>query len=458
MKLIKGILAISILITMTAGAAWAQNPDAIDNARSVAKSLQQKQDNDSNAALNAAGVPASSKPAPGAPAPAVKPAAIPGSKPAPAPAQTAAAKPAPAAKPAAAPASASASHNQLQRVSVLQDGDAVRVEMNTNGSVTPRVSKLSSPARVLVELPGTIDATAKNHIAVGSAGIKGIRIGMDGKTPPTTSVVVDLDQACAYELTPGSGDKLALILHTQGAPIVAKSSPAPAPARSPAPAQAKTPAPAAQPQTVAKAVAPAVKPQAAAQPTPKQPAPAPAAAKTEAKKTEPAKPVAAKTETKTEATKTAAAKTEPAKPAPQKVEATKDAKPAAPAAAPASDATKTAEAKPKPQDKKWAMSGKRDPFFSPVVQQSGSGCTTGKKCLEIGNINLRGVVKSDTGFIAVVTNSLNKAYFLRENDPVFNGYVMKITGDSVVFQETVQDKLGKPFTREVVKRIYTPAV
>jgi Tfp pilus assembly protein PilP len=113
----------------------------------------------------------------------------------------------------------------------------------------------------------------------------------------------------------------------------------------------------------------------------------------------------------------------------------------------------------KPEDKKWAMTGKRDPFFSPVVQApTGSGCATGKKCLEIGQINVRGVVKSDGGFIAVVTNSLNKAYFLRENDPVFNGYVVRITGDSVVFQETVQDKLGKPMVREVVKRLFTPAV
>jgi Tfp pilus assembly protein PilP len=113
----------------------------------------------------------------------------------------------------------------------------------------------------------------------------------------------------------------------------------------------------------------------------------------------------------------------------------------------------------KPEEKKWAMSGKRDPFFSPVVQQStGSGCSTGKKCLEIGQIDVRGVVKSETGFIAVVTNGLNKAYFLRENDPVFNGYVIKITGDTVVFQETVQDKLGKPLIREVTKKIVTPAV
>jgi hypothetical protein len=111
------------------------------------------------------------------------------------------------------------------------------------------------------------------------------------------------------------------------------------------------------------------------------------------------------------------------------------------------------------QNGKWSMTGKRDPFVSPVVtQSSGSGCSTGKKCLEIGAINLRGVVRSESGFIAVVTNSLNKAYFLRENDPVFDGYVVKITGDSIVFQETLQDHLGKAFTREVVKKITTPAV
>ena len=87
-----------------------------------------------------------------------------------------------------------------------------------------------------------------------------------------------------------------------------------------------------------------------------------------------------------------------------------------------------------------------------------SNCSTGKKCLEIGAVNLRGVVHSESGFIAVVSNGLNKAYFLRENDPVFNGYVMKITGDSIVFHETLQDRLGKTFTREVVKKITTPAV
>lgn len=104
--------------------------------------------------------------------------------------------------------------------------------------------------------------------------------------------------------------------------------------------------------------------------------------------------------------------------------------------------------------------GRRDPFLSPVVNHSvgGSGCSSGKRCLAVDQIALTGIVKSDTGMIAVVVNAMNKAYFLRENDPVFNGYVVKITGDSIIFKETMQDKLGKSFTREVTKKISTPAV
>ena len=106
------------------------------------------------------------------------------------------------------------------------------------------------------------------------------------------------------------------------------------------------------------------------------------------------------------------------------------------------------------------LTSRRDPFVSPVVNRSmlGSGCSTGKRCLTIDQINLRGVVKADSGMIAVVVNSLNKAYFLRENDPVFNGFVVRITGDSIIFKETVQDRLGKPSMREVTKKITTSAV
>jgi Tfp pilus assembly protein PilP len=118
------------------------------------------------------------------------------------------------------------------------------------------------------------------------------------------------------------------------------------------------------------------------------------------------------------------------------------------------------EPKKEEEPKTYSANGRRDPFVSPVISRTmtGSGCSTGKRCLAVDQINLQGIVKSDAGMIAVVVNALNKAYFLRENDPVFNGYVVKITGDSIIFKETIQDKMGKPFEREVTKRISTPAV
>ncbi len=108
-----------------------------------------------------------------------------------------------------------------------------------------------------------------------------------------------------------------------------------------------------------------------------------------------------------------------------------------------------------------AAAGRRDPFVSPIVRATTGGgpvCETGKRCLMVDQVVLKGIVKSPNGFIAVVENPLKRAYFLRENDPVFNGSVVKITGDSIVFRELTTDKLGKQSTREVVKKVNAPVV
>jgi len=238
----------------------------------------------------------------------------------------------------------------------------------------------------------------------------------------------------------------------------------PAPAK-PAASAAPVPHVTAQPQAATKQAAPAATKQAA-----------PVASQKAA-------PVAAKQAVA--AAPKAAAKAAPSVPAPTTKAAAKGVAPQAKAKAAAPDAkdkkktTAVSVKKPEPaksavavEDKKnpdpkkeehktiSMAGGRRDPFLSPVVNRSmgGSGCSTGKRCLAVDQIALQGIVKSDAGMIAVVVNAMNKAYFLRENDPVFNGYVVKITGDSIVFKETLQDKLGKPFTREVTKKISTPAV
>jgi len=132
-------------------------------------------------------------------------------------------------------AAAAQTPSQLDRVNVVRSTDDIRVEMSANGTLTPKLSTLDSPARIVVDLPETVMATGQTRIAVGAAGVKGVRIGMDGQTHPTTRIVVDLDKACAYELTPGTAGKLVLTLHAN-AVAKAVSEPKTVVASSPTPA------------------------------------------------------------------------------------------------------------------------------------------------------------------------------------------------------------------------------
>jgi type IV pilus assembly protein PilQ len=120
---------------------------------------------------------------------------------------------------------AASQRNELQRVNVVRGTDEIRVEISARGAVTPKLSTADSPARLIVDLPGTVMVSGQSRISIGSAGVKGVRIGMDGQTPPTTRVVVDLEHACRYELTPTADGKLVLTLHTQSTAAASPSVP-----------------------------------------------------------------------------------------------------------------------------------------------------------------------------------------------------------------------------------------
>jgi len=113
-------------------------------------------------------------------------------------------------------------------------------------------------------------------------------------------------------------------------------------------------------------------------------------------------------------------------------------------------------------DRRLQIVGRRDPFkLPPPPGVGGPGeerigpLPPGKRGLVISQLRLEGIVRLDTTneMIAVVDTSANRAYFLRENDAVYNGVVSKITPDSVYFRENVLDEQGRLQTREVVKRL-----
>ena len=207
--------------------------------------------------------------------------------------------------------------------------------------------------------------------------------------------------------------------------------------------------------------------------------PAAAPAKTKTAKNTSAKPATAATPAKAAAKKSV---TSPAKPAAPKAAVSKPAakakpasvkpaaKPAAKAAAPKPAAAKAkapakpaaeAAAAPAQGTGAQAASRRRDPFINPITavrEGLSTACQGGKRCLEVTEIILRGIVRAPTGMIAVVENAAQRTYFLRENDPIYNGFVQKITPDTVVFKEHFIDSLGRDNQREIVKTVNAPVV
>jgi len=116
----------------------------------------------------------------------------------------------------------------LQKVTVTRGNDGIGVEITTRGNVTPQLSTLDAPARIVLDLPGTLAATSQSHISVGGDIVKGVRIGMDGQNPPTTRVVVDLATASPYELTPEGNGRYTLKIHGKVSEAKAIAPPAPA--------------------------------------------------------------------------------------------------------------------------------------------------------------------------------------------------------------------------------------
>jgi hypothetical protein len=114
--------------------------------------------------------------------------------------------------------------------------------------------------------------------------------------------------------------------------------------------------------------------------------------------------------------------------------------------------------KPASETNAISANGRRDPFLSIIrnmpVTAAGPNCSVGKRCLFIPELELKGIAKDPDGqMLAVVVSNTHRAYFLRENDQVFNGSVQRITSDSVVFREFATDHLGRETAHEVVKKI-----
>jgi Tfp pilus assembly protein PilP len=102
---------------------------------------------------------------------------------------------------------------------------------------------------------------------------------------------------------------------------------------------------------------------------------------------------------------------------------------------------------------------RRDPFDT-LLSKARAGSAQpenlppGKAGLIVESLRIDGVVHSPNGMIAIVSNSQQRVYFLRDGDKLYDGSVEKIALDAISFNEIGKDAFGKPLERVVTKRLY----
>lgn len=102
--------------------------------------------------------------------------------------------------------------------------------------------------------------------------------------------------------------------------------------------------------------------------------------------------------------------------------------------------------------------GRRDPFRSligPSPRISREDAPPGPPGFMIDEIDLQGVFQTRAGLVAMIRGPDNNGYSMRVGDKVYDGEVIRITPDSIVFRQEVNDPTRIERYREVVKELTT---
>lgn len=99
--------------------------------------------------------------------------------------------------------------------------------------------------------------------------------------------------------------------------------------------------------------------------------------------------------------------------------------------------------------------GRRDPFRSlvsgPVDERLRPPGLAG---MLIQEVSLRGIVKTGSGFIAMIQGTDNKSYFARVGERLYDGSIDFIVQDKVVFRQEINDPLRIEKFQKVEKSLY----
>jgi hypothetical protein len=101
----------------------------------------------------------------------------------------------------AAPAPAAGQPGTVQQVTVHETGEAIEVDIQTSGAMSPDTQAITGPDRIVVDFPGALPAAQLRALKVNQRGLKGVRSGLFFSNPPITRVVLDLAGPQSYQIS-----------------------------------------------------------------------------------------------------------------------------------------------------------------------------------------------------------------------------------------------------------------
>ena len=109
----------------------------------------------------------------------------------------------------------------LEDVKVEDHAGHLRINIKIDPVVTPQISEVEGPDRLVLDFPGTISALRHSRITVNKSGLSAIRVGIHEGEPPSTRLVLDLNALRTHEVSVSGGQ----VVLTLGAEKVVAQAP-----------------------------------------------------------------------------------------------------------------------------------------------------------------------------------------------------------------------------------------
>jgi len=110
----------------------------------------------------------------------------------------------------------------VSRVTIISV-DPFQLQIQTNGTEAPQTQIVSSPERLVVDIPNALPGPALRGIAFNRGEVRGVRVSLFSAEPPITRIVVDLNQPQWYRVTPNSAGLLVSLGSDSQSPVDSQS-------------------------------------------------------------------------------------------------------------------------------------------------------------------------------------------------------------------------------------------